>query len=483
MQVYQLSMNEDRTIYSHVEAANVSQCINICTLEDNEIVKVNVEEVVFLEWLSKNLLLIQTKHNLLTYDITSRQKNEYVFLKDKIRKVLGFSNTYFDYVVQLTIDNIEIKRYYFLNGRTEEIMSVDTISYDFNVYKKVIDSECLFKYKQEILKNLDVELDVISDSWKGNKLLVSNSNLKCSIMINDEVYFKGSGYVDKAYILDEYVLFSFSNFKRPRALYKIMLNKLKECFLVGETSEKLSDTYFQLDNVQKLLIGDRQVPVVKIEPQNFKFKTVIFLHGGPDTYIRNEYLEFLNPMLQNGIEVLLVDYSGSISYGTKFYQRLLNNNGEEALKDIESILIKIRNKCKHIFVIGESFGGYLAIVSAIRFPHIISKSIAINGFTDYRYQYIFSAARPVVKKYFDIKVSKNNPIDLIEKNSNITPLVFIHGIKDVYCPIKQIEIFVEKSKVLGHENIKLIKIEEAGHYSMLPRVMNKFYLHLIDVII
>ncbi|MDE9752630.1 protein kinase domain-containing protein [Staphylococcus delphini] len=67
MQVYQLSMNEDRTIYSHVEAANVSQCINICTLEDNEIVKVNVEEVVFLEWLSKNLLLIQTKHNLLTY--------------------------------------------------------------------------------------------------------------------------------------------------------------------------------------------------------------------------------------------------------------------------------------------------------------------------------------------------------------------------------------------------------------------------------
>lgn len=53
MQVYQLSMNEDRTIYSHVEAANVSQCINICTLEDNEIVKVNVEEVVFLEWLSK----------------------------------------------------------------------------------------------------------------------------------------------------------------------------------------------------------------------------------------------------------------------------------------------------------------------------------------------------------------------------------------------------------------------------------------------
>ncbi|NBK46839.1 hypothetical protein EON06_03540 [Staphylococcus delphini] len=161
MQVYQLSMNEDRTIYSHVEAANVSQCINICTLEDNEIVKVNVEEVVFLEWLSKNLLLIQTKHNLLTYDITSRQKNEYV-------------------------------------------------------------------------------------------------------------------------------LFSFSNFKRSRALYKIMLNKLKECFLVGETSEKLSDTYFQLDNVQKQLIGDRQVPVVKIEPQNFKFKTVIFLNGGPDTYIRNE---------------------------------------------------------------------------------------------------------------------------------------------------------------------------------------------------
>lgn len=87
---------------------------------------------------------------------------------------------------------------------------------------------------------------------------------------------------------NEYVLFSFSNFKRPRALYKIMLNKLKECFLVGETSEKLSDTYFQFDNVQKQLIGDRQVPVVKIEPQNFKFKTVIFLHGGPDTYIKNE---------------------------------------------------------------------------------------------------------------------------------------------------------------------------------------------------
>lgn len=482
-EIYQLTVNEDRTVVCYVETTADDESLKICNFKSNRIKIVNVGEVVFLGWLSKKILLIQTKHELITYDITTCRRINNIFLKDKIRTILSRDSSYFDYVVQLTVDIIEVRRYYFVGGKTEKIMSVNTITNDVSISGKTKFEMYYVGYEQKIFETLDIGLGAISDEWNGDKLVVENKNLECSITVNNEIYFKGSGYIDRAYIMGGYILFSFSNFLRPRSLYKVMLNESKECFSAGQVKEKKLKAHFQLDNIEKKLIGDRQVPTVIIEPKECEFKTAIYLHGGPDTYIRNEYLGFIEPMLKRGMRVMLLDYSGSISYGTEFYERLLDNNGEEALKDIETLLMEIRNECNQIFVIGESFGGYLAVLSAVISPHIISKSIAINGFTDYRYQYIFSAARQVMSKYFDITISKNNPIDLIEKAPEMSSLAFIHGVKDVYCPIRQVEVFVEKTKLLGYTDVKLIKIEGEGHYSLLPRVVEKFYSCLIDEII
>ncbi|MCS4487551.1 alpha/beta hydrolase family protein [Streptococcus sciuri] len=482
-QVYQLTINNDRTIISYIEAVDHNEYLRIYNLSNESTESINVKEVLFLGWLSKTILLIQTKHELMTYDTNACHMTSNVFLKDKIRTVLTSSETYFDYVVQLTVDTIEVKRYYFLDGTTEEIMSVNTISNAVYISDDKKFKSYYNKYEQKIFATLDVGLDVISDKWKGNELIVLNKELECSIIVNGETCFSGSGYVDRAYIFDGYVLFSFTNFFNPRCLYKLILSDQRECFVIKLSGEEISRNCFYLKNVKKHILGDRQVPAVIIEPREFKLKTVLFLHGGPDTYIKNEYMDFIQPLIQNGIRVILVDYSGSISYGIEFYQRLLKNNGEQALLDIESVLTEVKQEYSQIFITGESFGGYLAILSAIKFSHIIRKAIAINGFTDYRYQYIFSVARQIITKYFDISISKNNPIDLLDKVSTISPIVFIHGMKDVYCPIKQVEVFVEKSKQLGYSGVGMIKIEGEGHYSMLPRVMEKFYSFLINEII
>ncbi|MGF3113072.1 alpha/beta hydrolase family protein [Facklamia sp. P9177] len=483
-QVYQLTVNEDRSHICYVEATDIGECLKICNLKDEEFKKLSVEEIVFLGWLSKTLLLIQTKHTLIVYDMVTDRKKYNIFLKDKIRTILSRDSTYFDYVVQLTVDLLEVKRYYFLNGQTEKIMSLNTISNDVEFLGREKFERYYVEYERIILKTLDVGLGVILDSWKKDTLEVVNKDLECKITVNDKICFKGSGYIDRAYMLEGYVLFSFTNFLKPRTLYKLYLNGCLERYSCSnQFPEKILNSHFQLGNIQKKRMGNREVPVVVIEPDEFNFKTLVYLHGGPDTYIRNEYLDFVEQMLNKGFRVIMVDYSGSISYGSKFYKKLFNNNGEEAVKDIESILLKIRMENSQIFIMGESFGGYLAVVSAIKFSDIISKAISINGFTDYRYQYIFSVARQVITKYFDITISKNNPIDLIENISSSAPLVFIHGEKDVYCPIKQIEVFIEKLRMIGYIDVKLIKIDGEGHYSMLPRIINKFYSQFIKEVV
>lgn len=233
-------------------------------------------------------------------------------------------------------------------------------------------------------------------------------------------------------------------------------------------NKKVDFKLFQIEKLKKIYLGKRRVPTILIEPENFNNKSMIYLHGGPDSRCKNEYKDFILASIKKGIKIYMVDYSGSIGYGKTYFEKLYNNNAEEALKDIGSVVECLALR-EEKYIVGESFGGYLAVQSAIRFVDKIKKVVSIGGFTDYRFQYVFSLSKGIIPKYFNVTTSKNNPIDDISKTSKIAPLVFIHGEKDIYCPLKQIRIFIENAKKIT-EDVKLYELKKMGHFSMLPAV-------------
>jgi dipeptidyl aminopeptidase/acylaminoacyl peptidase len=137
---------------------------------------------------------------------------------------------------------------------------------------------------------------------------------------------------------------------------------------------------------------------VLMTPQNFDksipHTLVIWLHGGPyrQTSVGFQpypgyavYDLMLNQLAENNVVVLKLDYRGSYGYGAAFTKSILENVGKGDVADVMSSLklIKKDMSISNTYLLGNSYGGYLALRSIVAYPKSFSGAISINGVTDW----------------------------------------------------------------------------------------------------
>ncbi len=137
---------------------------------------------------------------------------------------------------------------------------------------------------------------------------------------------------------------------------------------------------------------------VLLTPLNFNPQTphqlVFWLHGGP---YRQTSLGFqpyesyavydlvLNELAKNNVPVLKLDYRGSYGSGAKFAEAIRDNVGKGDVADVLTALAKIKKEenISETYLMGNSYGGYLALRSLVAYPKKFSGAISINGVTDW----------------------------------------------------------------------------------------------------
>ena len=178
----------------------------------------------------------------------------------------------------------------------------------------------------------------------------------------------------------------------------------------------------------------------KIPLKNLPF--IILPHGGPYARDTHSFDYMAQLFASRGYAVLQMNFRGSEGYGKKF-KEAGRENWEIMQEDVEDgvkwLIKKGYANPERICIVGWSYGGYAALMAAIKNPDLYACSASIAGVTDLqdmvadlkKYRFGKHAAKNFLLKGFDSKtdMKANSPV---KRAGEIKIPVFLaHGTKDV----------------------------------------------------
>ena len=225
---------------------------------------------------------------------------------------------------------------------------------------------------------------------------------------------------------------------------------------------------------------------------------VVMPHGGPHGV--RDYWGFdeqVQALATNGISVLQVNYTGSSGYGKKFRYDGYKHWGDLIQNDITdgtnwAIKTGLVNK-NNVCIYGFSFGGYSALMSAVKEPDLYQCAAAGGGVYDLALMYKAKDFKELLwgKEYLKSAIGDNDsvlddfsPINHTKKIK--IPLLIAHGKEDTRVPIIQAKKLVKQLKKSGVKFEKLYYAKEAHGFTSLENKIDfnsrlisflKRYLH------
>ena len=207
---------------------------------------------------------------------------------------------------------------------------------------------------------------------------------------------------------------------------------------------------------------------------------IINVHGGPESRERPRGLGrsnyFRNEM---GIAVIYPNVRGSSGFGRSFEQL---DNGPlrvNAVKDIGALLDWIATHPafdkNRVMVVGASYGGYMALASAIEYGDRIRCVQAAFAITDYpsflestdmsrqanRNAEYGDPSDPATREF----LTRISPLTNVSRLK--VPLYLVHGARDTRVPLAQAEMFVKGVKQNGTP-LWYAVYQDAGHLTLSP---------------
>ena len=119
-----------------------------------------------------------------------------------------------------------------------------------------------------------------------------------------------------------------------------------------------------------------------------KVPLIVYPHGGPHVRDSWGYDFMVQFMASRGYAVLQVNYRGSIGYGWDWYEKGHRNWGTVMVDDITAaarwaVAEGIADPA-NLTIVGWSYGGYAALMSAVREPDLYRSAVSIAGVADLR---------------------------------------------------------------------------------------------------
>lgn len=204
--------------------------------------------------------------------------------------------------------------------------------------------------------------------------------------------------------------------------------------------------------------------------------TILHPHGGPGA---REYAGFdywTSFFANRGYAVFRPNFRGSTGYGYAFAQSQMQGWGLTMQDDLTDAAQWLEEqgiaKPKEICIVGASYGGYAAVMAAVKTPDMFKCAISFAGVTDLqklvRDSYDFTNTKFVQKQIgtnrSDLKA--RSPYYHAEKIK--IPMLFIHGEEDLVVDVEQSRIMVEELQDYD-KSVEYIELENGDHHLSLQR--------------
>ena len=200
--------------------------------------------------------------------------------------------------------------------------------------------------------------------------------------------------------------------------------------------------------------------------------TIFWPHGGPQAAERKMFRAMFQCFLNRGYSIFAPNFRGSTGYGATFTKLVEGDWGEgprlDCVHGIQWLFDQKLSSPEKLFVVGGSYGGYMALLLAGRHPDLFKATVDIFGVSNL-FTFLNSVPehwKPIMKRWLGDATSDK---ERLEKDSPITylgtmtnPMLVIQGANDPRVVKEESDQIVDALKKNGVD-VEYLVLDDEGH--------------------
>ena len=210
----------------------------------------------------------------------------------------------------------------------------------------------------------------------------------------------------------------------------------------------------------------------KAKPENDNGHTIFWPHGGPQAAERKMFRSMFQCFTNRGYAIFAPNFRGSTGYGSAFTKLVEQDWGEgprlDCVAGIEWLFengLTDRNK---LFLVGGSYGGYMALLLHGRHPEYFKAVVDIFGPSDL-FTFVNSVPahwKPIMERWLGDperdkeRFIQDSPVTYLD--SIVKPMLVIQGAKDPRVVKEESDQIVAKLQEKGRD-VEYLVLEDEGH--------------------
>ena len=227
----------------------------------------------------------------------------------------------------------------------------------------------------------------------------------------------------------------------------------------------------------------------KAKPEYDNGHTILWPHGGPQAAERKMFRSMFQSFLNRGYTIFAPNFRGSTGYGSEFVKLVERDWGEGPRLDnvaaIEWLFEQGITDRDKLFLVGGSYGGYMALLLHGRHPEYFKAVIDIFGPSDL-FTFVKSVPphwKPIMDRWVGDperdkeRFIKDSPVTYLETMTK--PMLVIQGAKDPRVVKAESDQIVAKLQEKGRD-VDYMVLEDEGHGFSKKENEIKVYESMLD---
>ncbi|MCG3087475.1 S9 family peptidase [Sporosarcina cyprini] len=200
--------------------------------------------------------------------------------------------------------------------------------------------------------------------------------------------------------------------------------------------------------------------------------TIFWPHGGPQAAERKMFRSMFQCFLNRGYSIFAPNFRGSTGYGSEFTKMVERDWGEgprlDCISGIEWLIENGHTDRERLFLVGGSYGGYMALLLHGRHADYFKAVVDIFGVSNL-FTFVESVPphwKPIMDRWIGDPVRDK---ERFEKDSPVTyldgmtkPMLVIQGAKDPRVVKEESDQIVAKLEALGRD-VEYLVLDDEGH--------------------
>ena len=263
--------------------------------------------------------------------------------------------------------------------------------------------------------------------------------------------------------------------------------QLTENKILGVETEELIDpevvTYKSFDGLEI------EAMLFRAEESVANGYTLFWPHGGPQAAEMKFFRALFQVALSRGYNVFTPNFRGSTGYGSEFTKMVEGDWGHgprlDNIAGVEWLESEGIADSEHLFLIGGSYGGYMALLLHGRHSEKFKAVVDIFGVSNL-FTFVESVPdhwKPIMKQWVGDPVEdkekfiEDSPITYLDTMTK--PMLIIQGVKDPRVVKEESDQIVEKLQALDRD-VEYLVLEDEGHGFSKKENEIKVYTRVFD---